>query len=476
MSTRTPSPVSTTSMRHARARCTSPVPRRHRRTARRGAAPRSPPWRAFVDLVRAADGECDASAPPRRLAGERRGAARRRARPSSTCTSAPDPVPTVTTGAALRWRWLAEPAHVASSTASPWAGERVEQLALHPCDPLGPAEMLGVRDPDVGDDPDLGLDQRAELGDVAGESRAQLDDEHLGPQRSAEDGVGDTDLVVERGRRSMGPQVRAQRRGDEVLRRGLPDRAGDADRARGHRAARTRRTGEVEQRPAGVGDHHGGNARNRPLDDDERRPALVRVRHEGVSVAVAPQRDEHLARHHRPRVERDALPRTLGIPATGERPTGGRGDPRTRSAPPFLQQLPRDRAVVEGSTDLPDDLSGLRPLAQDHDHVVRARLVERDRDRSASIQLDGVRGVRGIEAPPRPPPRSPGAPPCGGCRSSTPRCRHLGPPPRPSQDASPGPGHRRSRTRRSRDRSRAPGRRRGPSPRRRGCVRSRRRP
>ncbi len=97
-------------------------------------------------------------------------------------------VPTVSTGAALRWRCPAVRSQLARDDRETVGRERVEQLALHPRDAFGPAEVLGVGDPDVGDDPDLGEGDRAEVGDVPGEAGTHLHDEHLGVLRRPEHG------------------------------------------------------------------------------------------------------------------------------------------------------------------------------------------------------------------------------------------------------------------------------------------------
>ena len=94
------------------------------------------------------------------------------------------PTATRTTAAAVRAASPGVAGSSASSTASAVGGERLEQLALHPGDAVAAAEVLGVGEPDVGDDADVGPRDRAQRGDVAGDARAHLQHERLGRRRA----------------------------------------------------------------------------------------------------------------------------------------------------------------------------------------------------------------------------------------------------------------------------------------------------
>ena len=74
--------------------------------------------------------------------------------------------------------------------------ERLEELPLHPDDPGAAAEVLGVGEPDVGHDPDVGPGDLAEVGDVAGEAGTHLGDDDLGGRRCREQRERQAELVV----------------------------------------------------------------------------------------------------------------------------------------------------------------------------------------------------------------------------------------------------------------------------------------
>ena len=178
----------------------------------------------------------------------------------------------------------------ALSMATPVGGERLEQLALDLGDARRAAEVLGVGEADVGDDPDVGAGDLGERGDVAGEAVAHLGHDHLGVEGRVEQGEREAGLVVERRRswRGRAGWRRAPPRSGPWWR--LAGRAGHADHLRvapggGGRSAQGGERGEA------VGDlhHRGGRGRRRDRAGDERDRGAAgpRVGDEVVPVAVA---------------------------------------------------------------------------------------------------------------------------------------------------------------------------------------------
>ena len=113
-------------------------------------------------------------------------------------TSTPGPLPHRSTGATPRADEPRSRGIVTVDDRDTGSRQRFEQLALDRDDALGPAEVLRVREPDVGDDADLGTRDRAQLRDVAGEARAHLGDEDLREIVGGQHRERKSDLVVER--------------------------------------------------------------------------------------------------------------------------------------------------------------------------------------------------------------------------------------------------------------------------------------
>ena len=97
------------------------------------------------------------------------------------------------------------------------------------------------------DDADVRARDLRESADLPRAAHAHLGDDDLGVGLDAGERERQPDLVVEAGFGGDEPNVRAQQRGEDVLRRGLPDRAGDRDDARA--AARAHGAADRRERP-----------------------------------------------------------------------------------------------------------------------------------------------------------------------------------------------------------------------------------
>ena len=86
--------------------------------------------------------------------------------------------------------------------------------------------------PDVGDDAHLGPGEGAELRDLPEAAHRQLEDAELGVGLDAADGERHADLGVVAPLCSNSASLWPADRSEDVLRRGLPHRAGDSDEPR----------------------------------------------------------------------------------------------------------------------------------------------------------------------------------------------------------------------------------------------------
>ena len=172
----------------------------------------------------------------------------------------------------------------------PTGGKRRHQLGLRFDDRLERAELLYVGGPDRGDDTEIGPREGAELGDLARPAHRQLEDADLGVGLEPSQRQRDADLVVETllggDRTCSRPADRTQ----DVLRRRLAHRAGDADDAGA--AAVTEGSAERSERSEAVLGHHRRRRPARERVPDELRAGGVDG-HEQVARLDAPRVDLH---------------------------------------------------------------------------------------------------------------------------------------------------------------------------------------
>src|SRR6266487_4126976 len=81
------------------------------------------------------------------------------------------------------------------------------------------------------DDADLGPRVRSQFRDLAEPPHRELENAELGLVLEATERQGDAEFVVEAALRGHGAALRSADRGEQILRRGLADRAGDRDDA-----------------------------------------------------------------------------------------------------------------------------------------------------------------------------------------------------------------------------------------------------
>ena len=253
----------------------------------------------------------------------------------------------------------------------PAGGERVDQLALRPDDAVEVADLLQVHGADVRDHADVRARERAELGDLAEAAHRELEDAELGVGLDAADRQRDADLGVVAPLGGDRAPLRRADRGEDVLRRGLPHRAGDRDEAGG--AAVAHAAGERGERGEGV------------VGDERRRGAAgERVLDE---VGAAADGDEEVALLDPPRVGLEAG--DLRRPGRGlERAGRELARPRRARAGSCggLQRAQRFACHLgssNGRSRLRDLLPALVPLAGDHDDVARPGQLDRALDRRA---------------------------------------------------------------------------------------------
>ena len=283
-------------------------------------------------------------------------------------------------------------------TATAPAGSSSSSSALASRDVLEAAQLLEMDGRDRRDHAEVRPRDPGEVADLAGAAHRHLRHDHLGLGLDPAQRERQADLVVEAVRRRHGAQVRAQERREDVLRRRLPDRAGDRHDAsiaagadgttqRGERGVRvvgherrrgTARAGVVEKRlSAGDGDEQvaGLDPARVDLDAGDRvRVALERLR----ARAPAPRRA-----------------------AAGSGPSLQR-----------LQGLLRASRSSNGTVGR-ELLTLLRALAGDEDDVARPRELDSALDRRSAIELDLDTRRR---LPTRSRRRSPPDPRCAGCR------------------------------------------------------------
>ena len=140
---------------------------------------------------------------------------------------------------------------------------------------LDAAEAAGVRHPDHQHDADVGRHETRQPRDLAGSAGAELADEEARRRGHPQHGERRPHLVVERGDRGDGLALAGEDAGEQVLRRRLAVRSGDADDPQVVRSARTRATTSSRQ---------GGERRH---DIGERRSAR-RPRRRAARRAPAP--------------------------------------------------------------------------------------------------------------------------------------------------------------------------------------------
>ena len=110
----------------------------------------------------------------------------------------------------------------------PAGRQRVHELGLCLGDPRKRAELLEVNRRDRRDHADVWPRQGCELGDLAQAPHGELQDAHLGIRFEPRERQRHADLVVVAPLGRDHSRVRAHERGEDVLRRGLAHRAGDA--------------------------------------------------------------------------------------------------------------------------------------------------------------------------------------------------------------------------------------------------------
>jgi hypothetical protein len=143
-------------------------------------------------------------------------------------------------------------------------------------------------------DPDLRPPDRRQLGDLAADVHAHLEDRGLVVRPHAQHGQRQPDLVVLIALVLECRQLRGEDRRDRFLRRGLGNRPRHADHerveppppARRDRVQRAQRIGDLDDRRVDVPE---GDAVGRPGDDRGRRTRLDRGGDIRVTVDVLPR-------------------------------------------------------------------------------------------------------------------------------------------------------------------------------------------
>ena len=160
-----------------------------------------------------------------------------------------------------------------------------DDLRLGLCDLLHGSEQLEVHRADARDHAHVGTGDRAQLGDLADAAHAHLADDDLGVLIDPRQRQREADLVVVPALGRDGPRVRAAEGGQDVLRRGLAGRAGDAHdpggAPRANRAAERRKLFERilrEKRRRGPAREGMAKEVLAPSDGDEEVPLLDEAR------------------------------------------------------------------------------------------------------------------------------------------------------------------------------------------------------
>ncbi len=107
--------------------------------------------------------------------------------------------------------------------------QRLDQLGLRAGDVLDGPDELQVHGRDVRDQAEVGPRERGKPGDLAEAAHPHLDDADLGLRLDPGERERDAELVVVVPLGSDRVAVRRAESGEDVLRRGLPGRAGDPD-------------------------------------------------------------------------------------------------------------------------------------------------------------------------------------------------------------------------------------------------------
>ena len=175
------------------------------------------------------------------------------------------------------------------------------------------AELLEVDGADVRHEPDVGLGDPRELGDLPRAAHRHLEDERLGALRRGQDRQRQPDLGVPVARGRHDAAVEREHRRQDVLRRRLPGRARDAD----HGAAQVAAPGPRERRErrerVGRGDDRAARLRVGPADErlgvlvvhqDAPGARLQRAEREAPAVGVLARAGRRRGPPARPRASR----------------------------------------------------------------------------------------------------------------------------------------------------------------------------
>ena len=260
------------------------------------------------------------------------------------------------------------------------------------------AHDLQVRLADVGEHPDVGARDGNQLRDIAGVTRAHLDDRHVVPfVRAIEQQPAHADLVVFVGRcgehavRISQSPAAASSSTLVVVFPALPvmaiTRPVKRPRAAPASAIYASFVSRDQHRRRPV------DARQRVVDHDHRRATGDRLVREVVPVEVcAAQREERVARLERARVgddanvrRRDARLRTASPPVASTR----RASAASRRAPAVASNSRAIATIVERQAPVADDLIRLVTFAGDQHDVARrasaiARAIARRRSSSTT--------------------------------------------------------------------------------------------
>ena len=217
------------------------------------------------------------------------------------------------------------------------------ELRLGRGDRLDRPHELEMDGRDGGDEADVGLGDRGELGDLTRSAHAHLEHERLGPGGRLEHRHGQPDLGVEVLAVRDRAQALGEHRGQDVLRRGLAHRAGDPD----HGAAQGAPPpgGEALQGGQGIlrrDDRSGLRATCsvgvRGRDEHPPRAAGQRLRRKAPAVDVlADEPDEQIAGSGGARVDHGARRATGVRCGRHEPPAGG---PRDLLRRPLVHAAP----------------------------------------------------------------------------------------------------------------------------------------
>ena len=180
-------------------------------------------------------------------------------------------------------------------------GQRRHQFALGPGHAVEIAEELHMRHGHTGDDTDIGTAHVGQAGDVAGASRSHLQDDPLNVVGSIDQGQREAQLVVEGPLAGRHAEGRRQAAAEQILRRRLAHRAGDADHRALHAVAGDRT--QTKERHGGVLDHDRRRSDGFPCGEIGRGSPLEGRADELVPVALGDDGDVELPRHCRPGVD-----------------------------------------------------------------------------------------------------------------------------------------------------------------------------